>query len=129
MLWRIALRFHSLNFKAQDKLWATGFKRYFPVNFVENSAIFSAAELVQEELILIHLQLFPFRVLCSLCYTHHLLESFSVCVRGVSQLLVGAEFFSLLWSVKLFQKIKKFTVFLYLYLKLCLMKIINKYKL
>ena len=46
-----------------------------------------------------------------------------------TQLLAGAEFFSLLRSVKLFQKIKKFTVFLYLYLKLCLMKIINKYKL
>ena len=43
-------------------------------------------------------------------------------------LLAGAEFFSLLRSVKLFQKIKNFTVFLYLYLKLCLMKIINKFK-
>ena len=49
--------------------------------------------------------------------------------RAPTQLLAGAEFFSLLRSVKLFQKIKKFTVFLYLYLKLCLMKIINKYKL
>ena len=34
MFWRITLRFHSLNFKALDNLWATGFKRYFRVNFV-----------------------------------------------------------------------------------------------
>ena len=45
------------------------------------------------------------------------------------QLLPEAEFFSLLWSIKLFQEIKIFTVFYYLYLKLCLMKIINKYNL
>ena len=34
MLWRIALRFHWLNFKAYDKPWATGFKRYFRVKKV-----------------------------------------------------------------------------------------------
>ena len=54
-----------------------------------------------------------------------ILNGFSRC----TQLLPEAEFFSLLWSIKLFQKIKIFTVFYYLYLKLCLMKIINKYKL
>ena len=31
VVWRIALRFHWLNFKAYDKPWATGFKRYFHV--------------------------------------------------------------------------------------------------
>ena len=46
-----------------------------------------------------------------------------------AQLQAEAEFISLLWSIKLFQKIEIFTVFYYLYLKLCLMKIINKYKL
>ena len=40
-LWRIALRYHLLNFKAEDKLWTASFKRYFLGHFVDNLDIFA----------------------------------------------------------------------------------------
>ena len=49
----------SLDFKALERPWIEEFKRYFLGHFVDNSDIFTAAILVQEET-KIHQQLFPF---------------------------------------------------------------------
>ena len=51
----IALRFHSLNFKAQDKLWTASFKRYFLGPFVDNLVISMAVSLVQEVTVAVQL--------------------------------------------------------------------------
>ena len=50
----IMIEMCSLNFKALERPWAEGFKRYFLGSFVDNLFIFTVDVLVQEVTILIH---------------------------------------------------------------------------
>ena len=78
----------SLNFKALECPWVVSFKRYFLVCFVENLAIFMGVVLVQEEIILIHLQLFPFLVSSILII---FMNNFSARVREMYVTLVAMD--------------------------------------
>ena len=80
-LWRIALRFHSLNFKALDRLRIASFKRYFRY-FVDRLQLFHLLATSSSKRALLLLGL---RLLCLawrlLELAHHFMSEFSAHVR------------------------------------------------